>query len=311
MTMMTTMTTTDTTADARNTARSFDDKWKQNPRLAFEETLRAGSDIQDWILRRNGFAGPDALTSYLADKRRILDAGCGNGRVTALLRRHAPAAASVTGIDLVSFDVARENLASLPNVHIEQGDLLGDLTALGTFDFVYCQEVLHHTTDPRGAFRNLAARVAPGGDIAIYVYRKKAPVREFTDDYVRDQIAALDYDAASAVCAEITELGRVLSELTVNGAPVRISAPKVSVLGIEAGEYDLQRFVYHFFAKCFWNPALDHDANVAINYDWYHPQDATRHELSEVLGWFAEAGLPVVHSHEDPYGITVRGHRPA
>ena len=80
---------------------------------------------------------------------------------------------------------------------------------------------------------------------------------------------------------------------------------------LEAGEYELQRFVYHFFMKCFWSANLSHDENVAINYDWYHPQDATRHDLAEVLAWFDEAKLGVVHTHVDPYGITVRGRRVA
>jgi len=293
-----------------NTARSFDDKWTHNPRLAFDETLRVGSDIQEWILRRNGFASPEALTAFLSDRRRILDAGCGNGRVTALLQRHGRTDASITGIDLVSADVARENLQAQSNVQVEPADLLGDLTGLGSFDFVYCQEVLHHTANPRAAFLNLAERVAPNGDIAIYVYRQKAPIREFVDDYVRDRIAGMDYESASAVCAEITALGRALSE-TSTGVPLRIQVPAVDVLGIEAGEYELQRFVYHFFMKCFWNPALSESANVAVNYDWYHPQEATRHELTEVLGWFADAGLAVQHSHVDPYGITVRGRRSA
>lgn len=298
-------------ASVTNTARSFDDKWKNNPALAFDETLRAGSDIQQWILNRNGFAAPADLTQFLSSRTRVLDAGCGNGRVTALLQQHAPASTEIVGIDLVSADVARGNLAPLPNVRIESADLLAPLDSLGTFDFVYCQEVLHHTANPRAAFLNLAGRVAPGGDIAIYVYKVKAPVREFVDDYVRDRIAGLDYEAARAVCAEITELGRVLSEVEVNGVPLRIQVPAVGVLGIEAGEYELQRFVYHFFMKCFWNPALSEDANIALNYDWYHPQEATRHELGEVLGWFGEAGLAVQHSHVDPYGITVRGTRAA
>ena len=33
------------------------------------------------------------------------------------------------------------------------------------------------------------------------------------------------------------------------------------------------------------------------------------HELPEVLSWFSEAGLDVVHTNLDPYGITVRGRR--
>ncbi len=294
-----------------NTARSFDDKWTQNPRLAFDETLREGSEVQQWILNRNGFASPAAMRAYLAGRGRILDAGCGNGRVTALLQRLAPASSQITGIDLVAADVARANLVALPNVQVASENLLADLTHLGEFDFVYCQEVLHHTGDARRAFLNLSQRVAANGEIAIYVYCKKAAIREFTDDYVRDRIAAMPYAQARAVSAEITDLGRALSETRVNGQSVTVRVPSVEMLGIEAGEYELQRFVYHFFMKCFWNANLSHDENVAINYDWYHPQDATRHDLAEVLAWFEEAQLGVVHTHVDPYGITVRGRRSA
>ena len=74
-------------------------------------------------------------------------------------------------------------------------------------------------------------------------------------------------------------------------------------------EYDVQRLIYHFFLKCFWNPSLAFDANAAINYDWYHPQLCTRHTLPEVESWFADAGLSVVHRLVDHYGITVRGVR--
>ena len=48
-----------------------------------------------------------------------------------------------------------------------------DLSSLGKFDFIYCQEVLHHTTNPFFAFKNLVNLVAPEGEIAIYVYKKR------------------------------------------------------------------------------------------------------------------------------------------
>ena len=287
-----------------NTRRSFDDKWHKNQQLAFAETLREGSEIQQWILNRNGFSTPAELKGFLGKKKRILDAGCGNGRVTALLREHAPAETAVVGIDLVAADVAQKNLARYPNLEVRPGDLLGDLSALGRFDFIYCQEVLHHTSDPQGAFRNLCTLLEPGGEIAIYVYKQKAAAREFVDDYVRDRIAGLPYEEAMAVCREITALGRALSE---GGHKVKV--PGVEMLGIEAGEYDVQRFVYHFFMKCFWNPALTFEETVAINYDWYHPQLATRHTPEEVEGWFRNAGLQVVQRCVDHYGITMRGAR--
>lgn len=292
---------------ASNTEKSFKDKWDNNPSLAFETTTTEGSDIYRWILERNGFADAAAFGAFLAGKRRVLDAGCGNGRVTALLRRLSSAERTeVVGIDLVAANVARENLAGERNVRFEKRDLLGDLSGLGKFDFIYCQEVLHHTADPVKAFRNLCALLEPGGEIAIYVYKKKAPGREYADDFIRDRIAHLPYEEAREVCRQITELGRALAE---NGTKVKV--PAVEMLGIEAGEYDVQRFIYHFFAKCFWSPELSFDDNVAINYDWYHPQLCSRHTPPEIERWFHDAGLEIVHRHVDFYGITVRGRRKA
>jgi SAM-dependent methyltransferase len=284
------------------TARTFSDKWGRNPDLAFAQTLDEGSEIAKWILTRNGWGSGEGLGAYLSDKRRILDAGCGNGRVTALFQRHAPADSEIVAVDLTAADVARENLGDLPNVTVHQGDVLGDLSELGEFDFVYCQEVLHHTTDPKGGLENLASLLPPGGELAIYVYRRKGAVREFTDDYLRERISDLPYEEAMEVCRAVAELGRALSEL---GATVRV--PAIEPLEIEAGEYEVQRLVYHFFMKCFWNDELDAEGNAAVNYDWYHPELSSRHTADEVREWFGEAELDVVHEHVDHYGITMRG----
>jgi len=284
------------------TARSFRDKWTHNPNLAFDETLREGSDIFTWLLTRNGLSTTDGLRAWLASRTRILDAGCGNGRVTALLRRYAPPAAEIVGIDLSAADVARENLKDQDRVTVATMDLLGDLESLGAFDLIYCQEVLHHTPDPRGAFLNLVRRLLPGGEIAIYVYKLKAPLREHADDYIRQRIAGLSYSDAIDAMKELTGLGKALTDLQT-----KVTVPEVGVIGLEAGEYDVQRLIYHIFLKCFWNPSLSFEENAAINYDWYHPQLCSRHTLPEVEGWFADANLQVIHRCVDPYGITVRG----
>ena len=288
-----------------NTVETFRTKWEQNRRLAFEETLREGSDIFSWILGRNGFESAEEMRAYLRDNRRILDAGCGNGRVTALLRRYAPKEAEIVAVDIVSTEIARENLQAYglsEGVHFVEKDLLGDLSDLGQFDFIYCQEVLHHTPDPEKAFLNLKSLLSSAGEMAIYVYKQKAPVREYVDDYVRGKISNLGYPEAIRVCDQITELGKVLSRYGIT-----LKVPRMDVLGIEEGEYDLQRFIYHFFMKCFWNPDLTFQENSAVNYDWYHPQIASRHTLGEVRQWFARARMNIVHEKVDFYGITVRG----
>jgi SAM-dependent methyltransferase len=289
-------------ADTRDT---FRDKWRNNPDAVFDATLREGSTVQRWILERNGLHSASQLTDLLRGRRRILDAGCGNGRVTALLARHAQDEAEVWGIDFAAADVAAANLRGFPRVRVAAKDILDDLSDLGSFDFIYCQEVLHHTDDPRRGFTNLSGRLVPGGEIAIYVYKLKAPVREFTDDYLRAKMAKLSYDEAMELARTVTELGRRLSAI---GA--EIDAPAIEALGIPGGRHPLQRFLYHFFIKCFWNDELSFDENAVINFDWYRPQIASRHTLEEVRGWFRENGLALLHEHVDEYGITVRGVRP-
>lgn len=287
-----------------STYTSFRDKWRNNPDVAFSQTLRDGSEIQRWILTRNGFASQRELAAFLAGKRRILDAGCGNGRVTALLAQNAKPDTEIVGIDFSSASVAAANLGQVANVRIEERDLLGDLGGLGAFDFVYCQEVLHHTADPARAFANLARLLAPGGEIAIYVYKTKAPVREFTDDYLRTKFADLGYEEAMVAARSITEIGRQLANINKE-----IAVPASPELGIPAGIYSVQRFVYHFFMKCFWNDELNFEENAVINYDWYHPQLASRHTVDEVYEWFAANALDVRHESVDEYGITMRGAR--
>ena len=108
------------------------------------------------------------------------------------------------------------------------------------------------------------------------------------------------------VARQITGLGRALADLHV-----QVEVPAVDVLGIPAGRHDVQRLIYNFMLKCFWNDAFTFEENAAVNYDWFHPQLCARYEPSEIESWFARANLTVVHRHVDPYGITMRGKRVA
>jgi SAM-dependent methyltransferase len=288
---------------SNNTKNSFKDKWHKNVDLAFKETLRKGSDIQNWILNRNGWETLNDFESFLRDKKRVLDAGCGNGRVTALLAQNCNNNATLVGIDLVAADVAGSNLKEYTNVKTQQKDLLEDLSDIGKFDFIYSQEVLHHTDAPFDAFKNLVENsLENGGTIAIYVYKKKAALREYCDDFIRDKIANMSYEESMKVCDQITELGKTLSEQNV-----KIKVQGLDILGIEAGEYDMQRFIYHFFMKCFWSENLNFNENSVINYDWYHPQNCERYEVEEIREWYKKLDLKITHEFVDHYGITMHG----
>ncbi len=101
--------------------------------------------------------------------QRVLEAGCGMGRFTEVL--------AATGAEVWSFDATQAVEANAANngahagVRFAQADLFAPPFAPASFDKVLCVGVLQHTPDPARAFARLASLLAPGGDIAVDVYR--------------------------------------------------------------------------------------------------------------------------------------------
>jgi len=280
---------------------SFDEKWKYNPELCFNETLDEKSFIFKWILERNGFTSVDEFKQFLSTKERILDAGCGNGRISALFHKYAPDT-KIVGIDSSIMAISAASLMSYAKLEFFQRDLLEDLTDLGKFNYIYCQEVLHHVADPRKAFHNLCQLLNPNGEIAIYVYKRKAVIREFVDEYIRGKFQDMSFEEKIEVCDQITEFGKRLKHTDGH-----IDAPDIPILGIKKGCYSVKSFVYNFIMKCFWNDELSLKDNSTINFDWYNPEIANKYSPYEIRKWYKEEGLEVIREYIDPYGITIRG----
>jgi SAM-dependent methyltransferase len=289
--------------DDEQTKYSFGEKWRSSADFQTGGLAAFDSDTINWVVTRNGFSTVEKFAEYLDQFGSILDAGCGNGRILGLLCDLLGDNHQYFGVDLAAAEVARKNLES-QGVKVFEGDLTNSssLSVIPSPDFIYCQEVLHHTSDPSLSFKNLVDLLASGGEIAIYVYKQKAPVREFTDDYVRSLISDMSHDEAMELTKDFAEFGKALSNVNVS-----VEVPDLRLLGIEAGSYPIQRLLYHFFVKCYWNPGLSDEDNNMINFDWYHPSLCSRHTLEEVLDWFSTNELEVVHSYVDEYGITVRG----
>jgi len=116
----------------------------------------------------------------------------------------------------------------------------------------------------------------------------------------------MPYEEAMETARAIAAFGRALS--SVEG---EVIVPAIEALDIPAGRWPVQRLIYHFFFKCFWNPELSFEENAAVNFDWYHPELASRHTRDELRRWFETAKLRIVHERVDAYGITIRGRREA
>ena len=113
--------------------------------------------------------------AFFRDKL-VLDAGCGNGRHAYYAARYG--ARDVVALDLSqAVETAYENIGSMPNVHVVQGDInhppLKRTESGGAFDFIYSIGVLHHMPDPEAGFMSLVRFVRPGGAIFAWVYGKE------------------------------------------------------------------------------------------------------------------------------------------
>jgi ubiquinone/menaquinone biosynthesis C-methylase UbiE len=100
--------------------------------------------------------------------KRILDAGCGNGRYTRFLLRQADEEALVTAFDY-SQQMLRRARLRLQSDRVTQ--VAADLTRLpyanGCFDAIICGWVLEHLPDPSPGLRELARVLCPGGKLLL------------------------------------------------------------------------------------------------------------------------------------------------
>jgi SAM-dependent methyltransferase len=197
--------------------------------------------------------------------------------------------------------------SSISDPVLSQADLNHLPYPNNSFDVIVSNGVLHHTESTKLAIRNVVAKLKEGGRFLFYIYKKKAPLREFSDDYIRAKISDLPPDIAWEKMRSITSLAKSLHEQSI-----KVTIPEdVALLGIKKGEYDLQRFFYQFFFKCFWKQEFGFEDSNMINFDWYYPKYAWRHTEDEIRAWCDEFGLRVnyVKENESGFGCLVTKQR--
>lgn len=121
-----------------------------------------------------------AILPHIPSRARVLDVGCGNGRLAVLLDRERPGAAYI-GIDALPelIEMALERAAGLTHVLAEFH--VGDITQPGWsgtlragFDCIVCLAVLHHIPgfDLRAqTLREMAGLLAPEGCLILSTWQ--------------------------------------------------------------------------------------------------------------------------------------------
>ncbi len=158
------------------TGASFDYQWEK---LHESENLLSNPEFMktvcDLVCQYTG------LPAAWFPGKRVLDAGCGNGRFSWAL---AKLGADVTSFDLSTHGVANlqrlANEANLP-IHAFQHNVLKPLPLNAAFDLVWSFGVLHHTGNTFLGFQNIHPFVAPDGLLFLMLYGE--PRLSESDDF--------------------------------------------------------------------------------------------------------------------------------
>ena len=147
----------------KKTQDSFSHKWL-HPHL--KDYSLGGATVRfhkKWYLKRYGWKNEKDFKRFLKDKRFILDAGCGSGWsakwFTEKNHRSVVFAVDLSG----STELVVKNFESSINLFVIQADIAHLPFSKNFFDFISCDQVLHHTSNPRIVFHHLISRLKKEG----------------------------------------------------------------------------------------------------------------------------------------------------
>src|SRR3989344_1510808 len=232
----------------------FDYKWKKVPTwgVATEDMYRR------WYLVRYGYRNLAGLKKFLNDKSLILEAGCGLARDSKMFAELNPNAHIVAADQsLQALHVARTTLKSFPNTEVMRADIT-DFAYPCKFDFISCDQALHHTPVPSEILRHLYDHLAPGGVLNFFVCRQKKQYPEFVDDKIMDRARTMSPSELWKFSEVVTRLGEELYKL------------KIKNINFQGNQYEnLQRFVHNQVFRCWYNPSIPFELSLSSNYDWF------------------------------------------
>lgn len=286
-------------AAQNQTSGTFGFKWAK--RDTFEgEPLKF---LQQWLVEKYGNVAAAPWLFAAGPHPVMLDAGCGAAMSALALFRPVLNRVRYLGVDVsAAVDVAK---ARFEEYGLAAEFMQADLNRLplpeNSVDLIFSEGVLHHTDSTRAAIAALMPHLKSGGRFLFYVYRRKGPVREFTDDYIREKLQAMTPEEGWEKMLPLSRLGKALGELN---AEIDIPEP-VDLLGVPAGKINVQRLFYWHVLKAFYRPEMSIEEMNHVNFDWYAPKNAHRQSVEEVREWCAAVGLTIERECVEDAGITI------
>ena len=129
-----------------------------------EETLRLDLKTDPDAVRKQ------ASWCGIKNNLRVLDAGCGSGKTTAIFHDMVQPEGSVVGVDFSEERIAscKENYGGKPHIDFVLKDLRNQINDIGTFNLVWVRFVLeHYRNGSREIVSNLKNLLNPGGWLCL------------------------------------------------------------------------------------------------------------------------------------------------
>ena len=281
--------------EQKQVQESFGEKWTKSDVAQSDENY----ELKMWKQTALDVMGITESDLQIFENKKVLDVGCGSGSTIRMWASHA---SEFHGVDISKAVYKAPN--ALTSFNIDGIFSQADLNYLpyddNSFDIIVSAGVLHNTPNTKSALKNIIRKIKPNGNCLFYIYKKKSPLREYADDYIRSKVSDLPYDVVWEQMKEITTFSKALHDQNIH-----ITIPEdLNVLGIKKGEYDLQRFIYQYFFKCYWNDVHEFEVSNLINIDWYHPKFAWRHTENEIRNWCQEFNLQIEYLKESESGYS-------
>ena len=137
----------------------------------------------------------------LASGMRVADIGCGPGLTSSILLEAVQPAGEVVGVDFSAERIAHaRNRYQRNGLSFKREDFFGDLTSLGTFDFVWVRFVLEfHRSRATQLVENLNRLVRPGGTLCLvdldYNCLSHSGLPERVNETIQDIVSGLEENA--------------------------------------------------------------------------------------------------------------------
>jgi len=240
--------------DKKTTFNFFNYKWIRVPKWA--EATEA--IYRKWYFDRYGYNNMNGLKKFLADKTSILEAGCGLARDSKMFAEANPRAA-IQAIDQspAALKVAAATLKKFKNCRVARADIT-NFSVGGAFDFISCDQVMHHTPDPGQTLKHLFSKLNKGGVINFSLARRKNKFRDLADDLIMEKAAGLSGKKLWEFSEVVTKFAKALYDLQINNVK------------FENKTYaNLQRYVHNNLFRAWYNPDIDFELSVSSNYDWF------------------------------------------